>query len=267
MDLQKKENEERVSQEQLYDMLTSKEVSWKAILLDLIKTEQLDPWDVDISLLVDKYLEKIYEIEELNFFISSKILLAAALLLRIKSELLRSSVRDVDEILFGKKEEQIKEKEIIEINEDEIPLIIPRSPLPRSRKVTLNELLTALNHAMKTEYRRIKKELVMKKMAEEAKMVLPRKNYVDIRVKIRELYTKIKSFFVKNREIGMTYSDLAGTNREEIISCFLPVLQLTNSKKINLQQDEPFEEIFIWLRQIKKINKLADKTQELKENE
>ena len=44
------------------------------------------------------------KLEEADFFISSKVLLAACLLLRIKSEiLLNQYIKSIDEILFGKK--------------------------------------------------------------------------------------------------------------------------------------------------------------------
>ena len=45
----------------------------------------------------------------------------------------------------------------------EIPSLIPRSPIPRFRKVTLKELVESLNKAIKTENRRIKKLRKMQK--------------------------------------------------------------------------------------------------------
>ena len=94
---------ERVGQNELYNLLVSRELSWQAIIYDLIKSEQLDPWDIDLVLLTQKYLEKIKELEEASFHVSSKILHAAAILLRIKSEILLSKyLKSLDEILFGK---------------------------------------------------------------------------------------------------------------------------------------------------------------------
>jgi len=112
-------------QEQIHDLLFSKEASWQDVIYDLINTEQLDPWDIDITILANRYLEKIHKLEEQSFFISSKVLLAAALLLRIKSEiLLNEYIKSIDEILFGKKEkEAIKLYEKIEL-EDKISLIL-----------------------------------------------------------------------------------------------------------------------------------------------
>ncbi len=77
-----------VNQEQVHDLLFNREIGWQEIIYDLINTEQLDPWDVDIVVLTNEYLKRIQQLEEMDFFISSKVLLAAALLLRIKSEIL-----------------------------------------------------------------------------------------------------------------------------------------------------------------------------------
>ena len=67
-------------------------------------------------------------------------------------------IQSLDEILYGKKEDKKYELERIEIDEDELPILVPRTPIPRHKKVTLKELLSALNKAMSTEGRRIKKE-------------------------------------------------------------------------------------------------------------
>ena len=59
-----------VGQEQIHGLLFGEKLSWQAIIYDLINTEQLDPWNIDISLLSNRYLGKIKELEGHNFFIS-----------------------------------------------------------------------------------------------------------------------------------------------------------------------------------------------------
>ena len=99
-----KEIKQKVGQEQIHGLLFGNNLNWQSIIYDLINTEQLDPWGIDICLLANKYLERVQALEEANFFISSKVLFAASLLLRIKSEiLLNQYLPSLDEILFGKK--------------------------------------------------------------------------------------------------------------------------------------------------------------------
>ena len=52
-----KEVEKSVKQEQIHDLLFNRYIGWQEIIYDLINTEQLDPWDIDIIILVDGYLK------------------------------------------------------------------------------------------------------------------------------------------------------------------------------------------------------------------
>ena len=61
------------------------EVTWQALLMDLVRSEQMDPWDIDISMLAQKYIETIKELKKTDLRISGKVLLAAAILLRVKA--------------------------------------------------------------------------------------------------------------------------------------------------------------------------------------
>ncbi len=247
--MEKEENEHKnsVKQEQIHDLLFNREIGWQEIIYDLINTEQLDPWDIDIIVLSDKYLEKISEIEEADFFISSKVLLAASLLLRIKSEiLLNRYIKSIDDILFGKKELTRTPLERIELDE-EIPELIPRSPLPRFRKVTLKELMESLNKAITTENRRIKREIVTSDSLRESSFSLPKRKF-SIKDKIAEIYRNLSDWFKEKKEDKVTYSEFANNKEEKIIS-FLPLLYLEDQKKIWLEQKKPFEEINIWMKE------------------
>src|SRR3989344_3718397 len=73
------EIKEKVGQDQIQDLLFDDRLSWQTIIYDLINSEQLDPWDIDLSVLANKYIVRVRELEEANFFISSKVLLDAYL--------------------------------------------------------------------------------------------------------------------------------------------------------------------------------------------
>ncbi|MCK9568084.1 segregation/condensation protein A [Candidatus Pacearchaeota archaeon] len=237
-----------VGQDQIHDLLFNREIGWQEIIYDLINTEQLDPWNIDIIILSDKYLDKIKEFEEADFFVSSKVLLAASLLLRIKSEiLLNRYIKSIDEILFGKKESIKVQLERIELNED-IPELIPRSPMPRFRKVSLKELMESLNKAIVTENRRIKKEIVSKNTLRESSFSLPKRKF-SIKDKIKEIYRDLTDWFKEKKEDKITFENFAKNKEEKIIS-FLPLLYLEDQKKIWLDQKNPFEDINIWLREV-----------------
>jgi len=242
-----KENLKNVKQDQIHSLLFNRKIGWEEIINDLINTEQLDPWDIDIIILTDKYLEKVQKLEETDFFISSKVLLAAAFLLRIKTEiLLNRYVKNIDEILFGKKEKKEQILERIEIG-DEIPELIPRTPLPRFKKVTLKELIESLNKAIITENRRINKEIINKKAIIESSFSIPKKKY-NIKDKIKDIYESLFNHFEANQEKQkISFTEFSGKSKEEKIILFSSLLHLDNQKKVWLEQEIPFGEINIWL--------------------
>jgi segregation and condensation protein A len=245
-----KEVKNTVNQEQVHDLLFGRDLGWQEIIYDLINTEQLDPWDINLTILTEKYLEKIEQMQEMNFFISSKVLLAASLLLRIKSELLLDKyIKSIDEILFGKTEKKKYEIERIELEED-IPLLTPKSPIPRYRKVTLQELIASLGKAIKTENRRIKKEILNKNALRETAVSLPKRQTIGIKDKIRQIYEKVLFHLKLNKRKSIAYSEFVPENREEKILAFFPLLQLEHQKKVWLHQEGHFEEIYIWLKEV-----------------
>lgn len=237
----------KVGQEQIHGLLFGQQLSWQSIILDLINTEQLDPWDIDLTLLSQKYLERIHELEEANLFVSSKVLFAAALLLRMKSEiLLNEYIPSLDSILFGKKEEKKYVQERIELEED-VPGLIQRTPLPRFRKVTLEELMSALGKAITTENRRIKKVITAKQQEIETAISIP-KARINLKDRITEVYSKLKHLLV-GKEEKVPFSQLAGKSGEEKVSTFVPLLHLDNQHKVFLEQEKHFEEIYVWMKE------------------
>lgn len=234
-----------VKQQQVQDILFNREVGWKDIIYDLINTEQLDPWDINISILTEKYLLKIEKLEKADFFISSKVLLAASLLLKIKSEiLLKKYIKSIDEILFGKKEVNSYKMERIELNE-QIPELIPRSPMPRLKKVTLKELMESLSKAVNTENRRIKKEIINKNAIRESSISLPKRKF-SLKDRVDNIFLKLKEFLKKNKSGKVEYPSLVGKKREDKVSSFGPLLHLEQQNKIWLEQKHPFGNIDIW---------------------
>ena len=268
MDKKQDKSENSVKQEQIHDLLFNREIGWQEVIYDLINTEELDPWDINITILTDKYLEQIQKFEEANFFVSGKVLFAAALLLRIKSEiLLNKYIKSIDEILFGQKEKKKQVLERIEI-EEEIPELIPRTPLPRFKKVTLKELIESLNKAINTENRRIKKEIINRNALRENSFFIPKRKF-NIKDKIRDIYKKLFDHFEKNQgKKKVSFTEFIGKDKEEKRICFSPLLHLENQKKVWLEQKTHFGEIYIWLKEVYfkyNPNPFADLKEEIEE--
>ncbi|MBW6442586.1 segregation/condensation protein A [Patescibacteria group bacterium] len=246
-------------QEQIQDLLFNREIGWQEIIYDLINTEQLDPWDINITLLSDRYLEKIKELEEADFFISGKVLLAASLLLRIKSEiLLNKYIKSIDEILFGNKNKgqseisnDLRENPVLGIEfEESMPELIPKSPVPRFKKVTLQELMDSLNKAIVTENRRIKRKISEKNALRESSFSMP-KSKIRVKDRIKDIYKNLlKNLRDDQRKMKVSFTEIVGEKKEDRVFSFYPLLHLEHQQKIWLEQEGHFEEVYIWLKDV-----------------
>jgi len=265
---------EKISPNQVYDIITSKKPDWQVIIYEMVHTEQLDPWDLDLVSITTKYFERLEELEETDFYISSKVILAASLLLRIKSEfLLNRHLKDIDEILFGRKKEAPKEIERIEIDESELPILVPKTPMSRLRRVTLPELMLALNKAINTESRRIKREVAVKRAEKLTSAGLPEFKAINLKDRVKGFYDQILSKIKRPEKPTnkLTYKDLTQNEKDEKLATFLPLLYLSNNRKLWLEQEGHLDDIWIYLFEYFQKNKdefieeLEEDIEEMKE--
>jgi segregation and condensation protein A len=236
-------------QEEIFQLLFDKdELTWQSIIYEAVRLEQMDPWDIDITLLTKKYLEMLRKLKKMNFRISGKILLAAAILLKIKSNRLLGKDLDQFDSLFAQTEEPddlyVDENfpDLDLVNKEKKPRLIPRTPQPRKRKVSIYDLVDALQRALEVKERRVMRAIPKEKVK------IPEKG-VDIGIMIKEVYSKIKKFFSFGNK-KLTFNKLIPSDsKEDKIYTFIPLLHLTNQRKIDLNQEEHFGEIEILLRQ------------------
>ena len=234
---------EKIQQNQFNSFVFNEEISWQEIIYDLINSEQLDPWDINLSILSGKYLEIVRKLEEANFMLSSKVLLVSSLMLRIKAELLLNRyIKDLDDILFNKEKEHQETLKLNEVYDEDIPELLPRTPLPRYKKISLKELVHALSKAVATEDRRIIKKRFEKEAYERTKFFLPKKS-INIQEHIKNVHGKIKNLFEKHDKIK--FSEFAGPKKQDKVDHFIPLLHLDNHSHLWLQQNHHLDEIWV----------------------
>lgn len=232
--------------EQIFELLFDKdEITWQSIMNELVKSEQMDPWDINISLLTKKYIETIKKLKEFDFGVSGKVLLAAAILLKIKSnKLVGEDIEYLDRLISQEDEEELTFEEDLEPRaQEEIPKnLIPRTPQPRKRKVSIYDLMGALERALEVKRRRVLKSIPPMDIE------IPEKKR-DISSIIKEIYGKVKAWFWEHRKDRLTFSKLVPSgSKEDKIYTFIPLLHLTTQRKIDLFQQKHFGEIDIVLK-------------------
>lgn len=252
-----------MEQDRIYSLIVNgDEVNWRSILVKTIKEEAMDPWDIDISLLSKRFLETVKKLNELNLRISGKIILASALLLKLKSnKLIEDDVSELNSIISSYENSSVDDFESYydvgsynpgfepEFDNSEISMISAhiskqqnviqaKTPLPRKRKVSIFDLMSALQKALDVNHRRVLRDI------EQKPMKVPEKK-VDIKKIINNLFEKLKAMLLHKKVIR--FDELLPKNHsaKDIFYTFLPLLHLDRSGKVVIRQDEPFGEIFI----------------------
>lgn len=229
-------------------VLKEDEITWRDVLLNLVKSRELDPWNVDISLLTQEYLKMLAKLKELDFKISGKVLLAAALLLRIKSErLLEEDIAEFDSLMTRVSESDIADfYDSMEFGDvfgtaesDEPPQLVPRLPQLKKRRVSVYDLIEALEDALEAEPKARRVSLSRAPAVE-----IPQIR-VDISRLIAGLSSKLEKLFSTKKRVG--FSELAGESTEERVLTILPLLHLAHvdHRLVDLHQDGHFSEIYV----------------------
>jgi segregation and condensation protein A len=237
------------AQDRVFELLFEEdEITWQTILFNLVTKEQMDPWDIDISLLSKRFMDMMKELKEMDFGVSGKIILAAALLLRLKStKLVDEDILELDRLIASTDESEDIYGDIIDFEEappgtfeEDKPSLIPRTPQPRKRKVSIYDLVDALEKALEVRKRRVVRNIPPQNIQ------IPEKT-VDISLVIGSVFRKIKDFFSKG-DRRLTFSHLTPTDsKDDKVYTFIPLLHLTNQRKINLHQQQHFGDIEVEL--------------------
>ena len=248
-------------EDKIFALLTEKDdLSWQSTLFDLVNAEGMDPWDVDVSLLAQKFLDRVRQMRGMDLRISGKMVLAAAILLRIKSKRLVGADIDALDKLFAQGEGDEKDLLFEEqgtfipgITDYDPKKLIPRTPQPRKRKVSIYDLVNALQKALEVNKRKVVRDVP------EMNFIMPKRGR-DVGQIIKDVYGKIKLFFSSFGGARMTFTNLlpANPSKEDKVFAFIPLLHLTNQRRINLEQQQHFGEIEIRLLQ-QQLNKEVEK--------
>ncbi|MEB3828014.1 segregation/condensation protein A [Phormidium sp. CCY1219] len=142
-----------------------------ALLIDLAKQGEIDPWDVQVIDVIDRYLSRLVQVHEAGqvqreaaLSESGQAFLYASMLVLLKADALARSESLMDEAETAEEETEELVDEADEMNDPTLPkqleLQLKRravAPTPKKRRVTLQELIEQLqlmSMAMENQPRR-----------------------------------------------------------------------------------------------------------------
>lgn len=199
-------------------------------------TEDMDPWNIDIVELADRFKSYIERMEEFDLEVPGRVVLLGAVLLRMKAQVLRRA--HSDEVEEETWEEEYDEEMYEEVEEEQlrIPDAIPTPPIKKKgrRKVTLDELTDALGKAMEISEKREERT----EQRQEAEDYGIEVDDDDITDRLDRMFGRLREF-VGNGADAVTFSRLVeDEERDARIEQFVNLMHLETEERVRCYQEE-----------------------------
>ena len=227
------------------------------ILVQMAKSGKIDPWNIDIVDVTDKYLAHLFEMKAQNLRATGKTFLFASILLRLKSNVLEGNdIFDFEE--ENQDDYELTDDEIIDnyepptnnvISFDEVLQRRTSVKINRNRTVTLKDLIRQLEF-----YEMLEKKQSLKQAHERAKRRV--RNYANLSAEdivnlaheefiensVQAIQAKLEKIFNKEEKVELHELVSIGMSK---VTAFIALLFLTAEGKCDLEQDEFYSDLYV----------------------
>lgn len=220
------------------------------LLCHLIDKNKMNIYDIHLSEIADQYLEYLKEQEKLNLEIASEFLVMASTLLYLKSKsLLPKQEEETEEIT---EEELIRR--IIEYKKfKEISKVFQKNYLDFSRRhFKLAEEITLPKQKLEKDYEKTLLPEIYEKLVERNRVKINQNAKNIEKIAITDHYTvasKVKEMFkvlVKQKRFIFNHLfSIQKHNRQEVVTAFSGLLELSRRSKVQTNQEELFGDITV----------------------
>ncbi|MFN7991302.1 MAG: hypothetical protein U0R44_04055 [Candidatus Micrarchaeia archaeon] len=209
--------------------------TWKDILLELIASNSIDPWNIDLVELSDAFIRKVRDMETMDFVVQANVILAASILLKYKSNYLKS-------LSYQSEIPEYVPEEGAGPGIEDYPELTLSSRIPPKRQITLDELIGEMERIIK--YDDIERVRIPRgSITETVDMELSEH---DIEHDMERLLGLVRES--TDAEGWSLFSRLTSkTDLEGTVYTLICLLHLVQLGSIDLRQDSMFGEIFIHL--------------------
>lgn len=238
----------------------SQEMDGIEILVSMAKSGKINPWNIDIVDITDKYLAQLFQMKAQNLRLTGRTLLFAAILLKLKSNVLENidvvefenNIQDFDELDISDDFNADDYDDYVPNNVISIDEVLQRRTsvrLNRNRVVTLRDLIRQLEF-----YEMIDKKQSLKNAHERAKrrvrsyanlsaddiVNLAHDEYIEDSVlRLRE---NLEHIFKNGDRIELNELTLLGMDR---ITAYIALLFLSANSDYELVQEEFYSDLYV----------------------
>lgn len=231
------------------------------ILVDMAKAGKIDPWNIDIVDVTDKYLAHMVQMKSQNLRVTGRTFLFAAILLKLKSNVLEG----INIMQFEQPEQDNIEYDddgfIVDYGEDDyvptnnvisIDEVLQRRTsvrLNHNRVVTLKDLIRQLEfyekleqkQSLKSAHERAKRRVQSySRLTPDDIVNLAHEEYIESCV--LTLKENLGQIFKKNDKIELNELTLLGMDR---VSAYIALLFLTAETDYDLKQDKFYSDLYV----------------------
>ncbi len=227
------------------------------ILVQMAKSGKIDPWNIDIVDVTDKYLAHLFEMKAQNLRATGKTFLFASILLRLKSNVLEGNdIFDFED--ENQDDYELTDDEIIDNYEPPTNNVISFNEvlqrrtsvkINRNRTVTLKDLIRQLEF-----YEMLEKKQSLKQAHERAKRRV--RNYANLSAEdivnlaheefiensVQAIQVKLEKIFNKEEKVELHELVSIGMSK---VTAFIALLFLTAEGKCDLEQDEFYSDLYV----------------------
>ena len=238
------------------------EVDGIEILVNMAKQGKIDPWNVDIVEVTDKYLMHLFQSKAQNLRLTGRTLLFAAILLKLKSNVLEGldildfepqheEAFDYDDTPLDYEEDYIPTNNVISI--DEVLQRRTSVRLNHNRVVTLRDLIRQLEfyemldkkQSLKNAHERAKRRVQnYARLSPDDIINLAHDEYIEDGVE--RLKANLAEILSRQDKIELNELTLLGMDR---ISAYVSLLFLTAESDYDLVQEEFYSDLYVVKRE------------------
>lgn len=226
------------------------------LLIYLIDKNKIEIAHVNISEIANQYIHYLEKMKELDLDIASEFLIMASDLIYLKSKSLLPKEEDQEELTeqeFILKLLKYKQYKMIQEQFKNMMLENSKKMTKEPSKIILKNMKFEKRYSVKEIQDAYNKILLRLKLTNNRKIevyekVANRKNF-SIFSKVREIY----KILYKNAKFNFNkIFSKKERSKNEIITAFLSILELTKKSKINISQEERYSDIIVEKNRVKK---------------
>ena len=220
------------------------------LLCHLIDKNKMDIYDIKINEIADQYIEYLNQMEEMNLDIASEFIIMASTLIYLKSKSLLPKQEEAEEelteeeliqrIIEYKKYKEIIKKLKVNYEENSKIFLVTREqielPKKRIEKEYDKDLIPNLYKSLLE-----KNEEKINKNAENIEKIAITDNYT-VASKVKEMF---KALIKNNKFVFNKLFSLKEHNKQEVVTAFSGLLEMSKRDKVNTKQEDLFEDIIV----------------------